>query len=95
MKTYMIQNIEKVNIEHNVLYHMQDQGTDIIDFYKLSAAEDELGLASYFFIFAAARRTASSLTFPVLSLIVPSVAFGENWGMGFERFLFSVSLRFC
>jgi hypothetical protein len=28
--------------------------------------------------FFAARRTASSLTFPVSLLIVPSVAFGEN-----------------
>jgi hypothetical protein len=49
----------------------------------------------YFFIFVAVRLTASTLTCPVRSLIVPSVAFGENWGMGLGRFLFRVSLRFC
>jgi len=34
-------------------------------------------------------------TSPVLALIVPSVAFGENCGIGRGRFLLSVSLRFC
>jgi hypothetical protein len=36
------------------------------------------GRLSYLSNFAAALLTAASLTFPVLSLMVPSVAFGEN-----------------
>jgi hypothetical protein len=49
----------------------------------------------YLSIFAAARLTAASLTLPVFSLILPSVVFGEKCGMGFDKFLFSVSLRIC
>src|SRR6516225_8777461 len=35
----------------------------------------------------AARRTASTLVFPVSLRIVASIAFGENYGMGVGRFL--------
>lgn len=45
--------------------------------------------------FFAALVTAATLVLPVSLLMVPSVALGENSGIGFGRFLFSVSLRFC
>ena len=51
--------------------------------------------ANYRRMCLAALLTASSLTFPVSRRIVPSVAFGENSGIGLGRFLFRVSLRFC
>ena len=52
-------------------------------------------LDCHFFSFSAARRTLASLTLPVTSRICLSVASERNWGIGCDRFLFSVSLRFC
>src|SRR5271168_929213 len=72
MATYMIQNIANVNTKGNDLYHSQIQDIDLIRFSPSSVSHtpidkggQKVGPASYFFIFAAARRTASSLTFPV------------------------------
>ena len=41
----------------------------------------------YLVIFAAARRTSASLTFPVFALISPNVTSEPNSGIGLERFL--------
>ncbi|MFZ0602641.1 MAG: hypothetical protein WAN05_15030, partial [Roseiarcus sp.] len=58
------------------------------------ASPAALSWRDYFFAsFAAARLTASSLILPVLFLIAARVVLGENWGMGFDRFLLSVSPR--
>jgi hypothetical protein len=57
--------------------------------------KNRLVIKNYPRSFFAASLTARSLTFPVSFRIVPSVALGENSGIGFGRFLLRVSLRFC
>jgi hypothetical protein len=49
----------------------------------------------YLNFFAAARLTASSLTLPVNSRIVPNIISGGNCGIGLGKFLLRASLRFC
>jgi hypothetical protein len=46
------------------------------------------------FLFLAASRMSFKLSFPVSCRIVSTVALGEKFGIGFERFLFTASLRF-
>jgi hypothetical protein len=65
-------------------------------FIALAIDETNIGIiVAHGRSFVAAFRTAASLTFPVSFRIVPSFARGENCGIGLERFLLSVSLRFC
>ena len=54
-----------------------------------------LQIPCYLFRCFAACRIAFSPTLPVSLRIKPTVAFGENSGIGCGKFLFTASLRFC